>query len=125
MIKCICGKDFKNVYALGGNHTHCKIYRDSIGKEVPKSNFEGRHEAPWCKGLSKENNEKLKQAGIKISKSLLGKGHPQSEETKRKMSETCKINAGGYRPGSGIGKQGWYKNYWCDSSWELAYVIYI
>jgi len=31
---------------------------------------------------------------------------------------------GGYRPGSGRGKSGWYKGYWCDSSWELAWVIY-
>lgn len=30
----------------------------------------------------------------------------------------------GYKPGSGRGKKGWYKGYWCDSSWELAYVIY-
>jgi hypothetical protein len=32
--------------------------------------------------------------------------------------------SGGIRVGSGIGKHGWYKGYWCDSSWELAYVIY-
>lgn len=32
--------------------------------------------------------------------------------------------SGGKRPGSGRGKKGWYKGYWCDSSWELAYVIY-
>lgn len=31
---------------------------------------------------------------------------------------------GGYRKGSGRGKSGWYKGYWCDSSWELAWVIY-
>lgn len=31
---------------------------------------------------------------------------------------------GGYRKGSGRGKKGWYKSYRCDSSWELAYVIY-
>ena len=24
----------------------------------------------------------------------------------------------------GGGKKGWYKGYWCDSSWELAYIIY-
>lgn len=27
---------------------------------------------------------------------------------------------GGYRKGSGRGKKGRYKGYWCDSSWELA-----
>ena len=31
---------------------------------------------------------------------------------------------GGKRAGSGRGKKGWYKNYFCDSSWELAWVIY-
>lgn len=32
--------------------------------------------------------------------------------------------SGGLRKGSGRGKKGWYRGYWCDSSWELAWVIY-
>lgn len=44
-------------------------------------------------------------------------------------SKECKHNylskhTGGYRIGSGHGKQGWYKGIHCDSSWELAFVIY-
>lgn len=35
-----------------------------------------------------------------------------------------KKNGGGKRHGSGRGKKGWYKGYFCDSSWELAFVIY-
>jgi hypothetical protein len=31
---------------------------------------------------------------------------------------------GGIRHGSGRGKQGWYKGSYCNSSWELAWVIY-
>lgn len=31
---------------------------------------------------------------------------------------------GGYRPGAGRSKGGWYKGIWCDSSWELAWVIF-
>lgn len=31
---------------------------------------------------------------------------------------------GGYREKGGRGKQGWYKGYYCNSSWELAWVIY-
>lgn len=31
---------------------------------------------------------------------------------------------GGYRPNSGTSKKGWYKGYYCGSSWELAWVIY-
>lgn len=54
------------------------------------------------------------------------KSHPVSEETKQKISATAKVNklSGGYREGSGRGKKGIYKGYYCDSSWELAYVIY-
>ena len=35
-----------------------------------------------------------------------------------------KKHGGGKREHSGRGKKGWYKGYYCDSSWELAYVIY-
>ena len=44
-------------------------------------------------------------------------------------SDKCKLeykhtHLGGYRKGSGIGKHGWYKGIYCDSSWELAFVVY-
>ena len=32
--------------------------------------------------------------------------------------------SGGYRMNSGRGKKGWYKGIFCDSSWELAFVIW-
>ena len=31
---------------------------------------------------------------------------------------------GGHRHGSGRGQKGWIRNIFCDSSWELAYVLY-
>ena len=30
----------------------------------------------------------------------------------------------GWFKNGGEAKRGWYKGYWCDSSWELAFVIY-
>ena len=44
-------------------------------------------------------------------------------------SDICKNeyiskHTGGYRKGSGIGKHGWYKEFYCDSTWELAFLIY-
>jgi hypothetical protein len=66
---------------------------------------------------------KMKKAG-----GLTGKSKNEEDEIKRRnrISETMKKNpkAGGYRKGSGRGKSGWYKDIWCDSSWELAWVIY-
>lgn len=40
------------------------------------------------------------------------------------ISKNTKGKAGGYRLGSGRGMGGWYNGIHCDSSWELAYVIY-
>lgn len=50
----------------------------------------------------------------------------KEKERRRKISETSKKNnkSGGYRNGSGRGKKGTYKGFWCDSSYELAWVIY-
>lgn len=47
-----------------------------------------------------------------------------SIECKQKYLESVYKKSGGYRKGAGHGKHGWYKGYWCDSSWELAWVIY-
>ena len=80
-------------------------------------------------GLSFENQygiEKANQIKLKISeKAKAAGGHPQSEESKKKISEWAKRSGlGGYKKGSGRGKKGWYKGFFCDSSWELAFVIY-
>lgn len=50
-----------------------------------------------------------------------GKSKYCSNECKHKyLSE----HTGGYRKGSGISKHGWYKNIYCDSLWELAFLLY-
>lgn len=80
---------------------------------------------------SRKNWENLKYRES-VSSSLKGRvpgiasSLEKEFERKRKISETCSKNkkTGGLRHGSGRGKKGWYKGYWCDSSWELAYVIY-
>lgn len=48
----------------------------------------------------------------------------KSEEYRLKISNSNKGKTGGFRKNSGNGKQGWYKGYWCQSSYELAWVIY-
>ena len=82
------------------------------------------------KKLSDKNKGKIisKCSRDKISKALTGKKWSSSSEIieierKRKISEKMK-NYGGYRKGSGRGKKGTYKGFWCDSSYELAYVVY-
>ena len=91
---------------------------------------------PWNKGLTKETDERLKEQAIKLSvitKKLYADGkitgraktEEAEEQRKKKLSVIAKnISFGGYVEGSGRGKKGRYKGFWCDSSWELAYVIY-
>ena len=40
------------------------------------------------------------------------------------MKKKISLNGGGYRKGSGRGKHGYYKGIYCDSTYELAYLIY-
>ena len=45
-------------------------------------------------------------------------------KTKSYHAECWLKCSGGNRKGSGRGKHGWYEGIWCDSSYELAWVIY-
>lgn len=80
----------------------------------------------WNKGLTKETDERVAKNSTAVSQALIGKtGTKHSKETKNKLSVIAKKRKlGGYVKGSGRGKSGWYKGFYCDSSWELAYVIY-
>lgn len=74
--------------------------------------------------------EKIRKGVLKAYKEgrLTGRASTEEKEKLRikHLKETISINKknGGLQKGSGRGKKGWYKGYWCDSSWELAYVIY-
>ena len=115
---------------------YCK-YCEYIGKsrrELQKHHKEihnfTRYNFPvWNKGLTKENDERINKLSKKLSIIFTGiSTHPQTEETRQKISATAKKNgkSGGYRQGAGYKniKKGFYKGYWCDSSWELAFLIY-
>ncbi len=58
------------------------------------------------------------------------KGFLTKNKKRRFCSRDCSYkgkdysNNGGYRPTAGRGKMGWYKGYYCNSTWELAWIIY-
>ena len=120
----------------------CKI----CGREFIKSSSKLNHEKNCDgSGLTKKEKQALrKRGGIyakgKIYEEIYGdraqemknirslglkkvNGSPLTEEGKKKKIEKLK-KYGGLRKGGGRGKHGWYKGIWCDSSWELAWVIY-
>lgn len=137
-----CGKEAKYFFKNGNgcckkspNSCEGKKLKDSEKKKgksfkgIQAWKIKGFKYNAWNKGkrgcFSKETIEKIR-------KSLTGKSKgigstPEKEEQRRKnISASMKKSplCGGYKKGSGRGKSGWYKGYWCDSSWELAWVIY-
>ena len=125
-------KNGKGCCSPSPNKCPGKRNRDSIKKKgyfkgKPFWEIEGYEKKAWNKGLKTDQKPK-----DKISLSLIGKstGKAKTDENENirrsKISSTMKKNpnSGGIRQGSGYGKGGWYKGYWCDSSWELAFIIY-
>lgn len=134
MKKCLyCNNEFK---PLGfNNHVrYCLLNPEKI-EHGRKSINKGK--TPWNKGLSSDTiREKIgKEKYYNMVNKFknpeskpIGKCKDPNKEKERalKISHTMKNNpnSGGIRKGSGRGKSGWYKGFWCDSSWELAWVIY-
>lgn len=91
---------------------------DGSGPRSKKKKYYPGKRGGWNKGLKTPKNVIEK---IKISNT--GKKH--SFATKSKLRKIAKKNGfGGITNGGGRGHSGWYKGYWCDSSWELAWVVY-
>ena len=97
-----------------------------LNKEHPRGMLGKR---PFNKGLTKETSLIVAKSVLKLKETneaglgWLGKSHTQ--ETKDKLSLIAKKQGlGGFVKCSGRGKKGWYNGIFCDSSWELAFLIY-
>lgn len=130
MNKCnFCPREIKNLGSLKFHIDRCKFNPErtkSVNLDILQSNGKiygfKNNNTPWNKGLTKDTSATVKQYADKLKNRI---GAPHSSETKEKLSLIAKARGlGGYVKGSGRGKQGWYKGYFCDSSYELAYVIY-
>lgn len=127
-----CGKEFSEDWrserkkplrfcsrACANVRNHSQETRNKISKTLKGKNLKKRPDK-FCimcgKKLSKTAKQFCKHC---YNYSELGKAY---KSEKNKIS--CKGVCGGYRKGSGDCKKGWYRGIHCDSSWELAYVIY-
>lgn len=121
-MECIfCGKNILNKGSLKSHQIRCNLNPDKIKFTTP----DRTGKIPWNKGLSKSTSPKLAESSRKISKALTGKkGHTHNQETKDILRKVAiQRGLGGYKKGSGRGIKGWYKGIWCDSSWELAFLL--
>ena len=101
---------------------------------APHKNFKHSLDPPnmknnggWNKGKTistdvrvKTNSTKAREGYVKY---LAGLSHDE-KLSKFNCPKINKSKMGGLRKGAGRGNSGWYKGYWCDSSWELAWVMY-
>lgn len=101
-----------------------KIVHEGDNSLQLRGNAARRGIPAWNVGLTKETDQRVKKGSEALSIAMKGIGHPVSEEVKKKISARMKLVGGGYRRGSGVGKSGWYDGIWCDSTWELAFVIW-
>lgn len=98
-----------------------------------KKRKRNRHYGNLMTGWDKFSDEEIKKIKKKTGETLKKKydsgeliapmlGRKMSPESIAKMKQNP--NTGGIRKGAGRGKKGYYKGYICDSTYELAYVIY-
>ena len=125
MLLCkYCNSDkYQKILSLRNHERCCKNNPSKINAGTP---FRAGN-VPWNKGLTKETDERVyKQAeSLKLGGKTLGIGStPEKEILPKKKIKEKAYNNGGIRAGSGRGKSGWYKGFYCRSSWELAFVIY-
>lgn len=129
--ECRCKKNPNKIDLsyIKGNHTgHIKGYKwitnDIEQKLVNSNDLINYLNKGWHLGMS----IKFKET---ISKSLKGKSSgkastPEKElERKQKISNSMKGNKNWmFNKHHGNAKQGWYHNIHCDSTWELAFLVY-
>ena len=146
---CFCGKQCHNQNSLRQHEIRCKhnpnrtvpgftkyalqcAHKNTRGKPSHNKGMSFEHRVALGISTVEEVEELRSKIREGVNKARLeGKctGRANSEERemirRQKISEYAKLShLGGYHKGSGRGKKGWYKGIFCDSSWELAYVIY-
>ena len=129
-----CGKSCKNPNSLRNHERLCKQNPNrqltTYEKYGPTKGFNNFGRVGWNKGKTKETDPRI----AKYAKTLKEKydagiyviDNPMNyPENRKKLSETMKRIYGVNPPKvAGRSKCGWYKGFYCRSSWELAYVIY-
>jgi len=131
-VQCtVCSKEFKIKEFNVENPKKSKYYcsRSCANKRI----WDSQHKQKLsniCKNSDKVISANRKICENKKEKSLkIKKGNclycGETLYKSKKYHSKCWLKcSGGIKKGSSRGKSGWYKGYWCDSSYELAWIIY-
>ena len=114
--------DNHNAYHLDHDDLFCKF----CGKECKNKNSLVQHEIRCRDNPNRKSYDSL---ATWSSINLKGKTKETSDVVRKQSEKVKKLYVEGIlirsNSGKGIGyKCGWYKDIWCDSSWELAFLIY-
>ena len=106
-----CGKECKNLNSLKQHEIRCKENPDRIHINISNRKGNTIPHTSWNKGLTKETDERVKRQGQTYS---------------QRVKDGIITSVGGFRERAvkGCYKYGYYKNIRCDSSWELAFVVF-
>lgn len=127
-----CGKDIPVGYkfcsrscsAKYNNVVRCRKPWSAESKKRQSDRFLGKGFGRYVKAGYKEYT--CRYCGKKFTREeyyTLSAKYCSAECAKLRVLE-WKRQTGGYKAGAGRGKSGWYKGIHCDSTWELAFVIY-
>ena len=127
-----CGKECKNKNSLIQHEIRCKDNPDSvkISPLAPRVGFNNKGRVAWNKGLTKETSKSIARSAQKlslkyslglISRKPIKLSEKAKERIRQKQLDRC-AKSGTNLCGKGL--RGWYKGYYCQSSWELAFVLY-
>ena len=128
--KYFCCKSCANV------RHHSNETKQKISNSIKKSEkYKINNEKALINRIIKYNqcsykyNLNIKQYTCKYCGKLFEITDNKNYSSKTYCSKECKHkylseHTGGYRIGSGHSKSGWYKGIRCDSTWELAFLIY-
>lgn len=132
LYRCECGREFNNYQSLNAHLSHCKIHSNLLGREVKLRPHEINHVmAGWDK-FSEEKKKEIQNKTNNTLKSKYASGElipywnnddfDKTESRKKLSNSISKLREEGktYCKGS----MGYYQGIHCDSSWELAYLIY-
>jgi hypothetical protein len=110
-----CSKEYEKILSVRNHERSCSENPNRL-----KCHFSEYNKIPKDrKDQGRRLSEKYKLGELTAHRT------PHTEQSKQRLSEVAKERKlGGYVKGSGRGKKGWYKGFFCDSSYELAYLIY-
>lgn len=131
-----CNKVCTNKGAFATHTPYCKQNPNRVQRKTSENAHRKAGTPAWNKGITltslleqgkiteEQYNRRIDAARKSANKSGKAATPEKEQERIRKIKEKAKISNGGYRHGSGRGKKGWYHGIFCDSSWELAFLIY-